>query len=161
MRLHSRLTSESPANRRFSSASITGPGLDTEDQRAALRFSEQFPRRFQVVRVVRFLFEGTRGEIEKATFPWAASGRALSLGRKDGLTKLIFSKQTHRLLGAGIVGKNAGELIAEILLAMELGADSEDLALTIHPHPTLSETVGFAAEMVEGTITDLYAPKRR
>ncbi len=100
-------------------------------------------------------------EIEKATFPWAASGRALSLGRKDGLTKLIFSKQTHHLLGAGIVGKNAGELIAETLVAMEMGADAEDLALTIHPHPTLSETVGFAAEMVEGTITDLYAPKRR
>ena len=100
-------------------------------------------------------------EIEKATFPWAASGRALSLGRKDGLTKLIFSKQTHHLLGAGIVGKNAGELIAETLVAMEMGADAEDLALTIHAHPTLSETVGLAAEMVEGTITDLYAPKRR
>ncbi len=100
-------------------------------------------------------------EIEKATFPWAASGRALSLGRKEGLTKLIFSKETHHLLGAGIVGKNAGELIAETLVAMEMGADAEDLALTIHPHPTLSETVGFAAEMVEGTITDLYAPKRR
>ncbi|MEE8312843.1 MAG: dihydrolipoyl dehydrogenase, partial [Myxococcota bacterium] len=100
-------------------------------------------------------------EIEKATFPWAASGRALSLGRKEGLTKLIFSRETHRLLGAGIVGKNAGELIAETLVAMEMGADAEDLALTIHPHPTLSETVGFAAEMVEGTITDLYAPKRR
>ena len=100
-------------------------------------------------------------EIEKATFPWAASGRALSLGRKEGLTKLIFSKETRRLLGAGIVGKNAGELIAETLVAMEMGADSEDLALTIHAHPTLSETVGFAAEMVEGTITDLYAPRRR
>ncbi len=100
-------------------------------------------------------------EIERASFPWAASGRALSLGRKDGLTKLIFSKETGRLVGAGMVGKNAGELVAETVLALELGADAEDLALTIHPHPTLSETVGFAAELVEGTITDLYAPKKR
>ncbi len=100
-------------------------------------------------------------EIEKGSFPWAASGRALSLGRKDGLTKLIFSKETGRLVGAGMVGKNAGELVAETVLALELGADAEDLALTIHPHPTLSETVGFAAELVEGTITDLYAPKKR
>ena len=99
-------------------------------------------------------------EIEKGSFPWAASGRALSFGRKDGLTKLIFSADTHRLIGAGIVGKNAGELIAETVLALELGADAEDIALTIHPHPTLSETVAFAAEMVEGTITDLYAPKK-
>ena len=99
-------------------------------------------------------------EIEKASFPWAASGRALSYGRKDGLTKLIFSSDTHRLIGAGMVGKNAGELIAETVLAVELGADAEDIALTIHPHPTLSETVGFAAEMIEGTITDLYAPQK-
>ncbi len=97
--------------------------------------------------------------IEMASFPWAASGRASSLGRSDGLTKLIFSTDTRRLIGAGIVGKNAGELIAETVLAVELGADAEDIALTIHPHPTLTETVGFAAEMVEGTITDLYAPK--
>ncbi len=99
-------------------------------------------------------------EIEKASFPWAASGRALSYGRKDGLTKLIFSSDTRRLIGAGMVGKNAGELIAETVLAVELGADAEDIALTIHPQPTLSETVGFAAEMIEGTITDLYAPKK-
>ncbi len=100
-------------------------------------------------------------EIEKASFPWAASGRSLSLGRAEGLTKLIFSKETGRLIGAGVVGKNAGELIAETVLALELGADAQDLGLTIHPHPTLSETVGFAADMVEGTITDLYAPKGR
>ncbi len=99
-------------------------------------------------------------DIEKASFPWAASGRALSFGRNDGLTKLIFSADTRRLIGAGMVGKNAGELIAETVLAVELGADAEDIALTIHPHPTLSETVAFAAEMVEGTITDLYAPKK-
>ena len=100
-------------------------------------------------------------EIERGSFPWAASGRALGLGRKDGLTKLIFSKETGGLVGAGMVGKNAGELVAETVLALELGADAEDLALTIHPHPTLSETVGFAAELVAGTITDLYAPKSR
>lgn len=100
-------------------------------------------------------------EIEKASFPWAASGRSLSLGRAEGLTKLIFSKKTRRLIGAGVVGKNAGELIAETVLALELGADAQDLGLTIHPHPTLSETIGFAADMVEGTIIDLYAPKGR
>jgi dihydrolipoamide dehydrogenase len=100
-------------------------------------------------------------EIEKASFPWAASGRSLSLGRADGLTKLIFSKETGRLIGAGVVGKNAGELIAETVLALELGADAQDLGLSIHPHPTLSETVGLAADMVEGTITDLYAPRGR
>jgi dihydrolipoyl dehydrogenase len=99
-------------------------------------------------------------EYDKATFPWAASGRALSLGRSEGSTKLLVDKQTRRVLGAGIVGPNAGELIAELVLALEMGADVEDLALTIHPHPTLSETAGFAAEMAEGTITDLYVPKR-
>jgi dihydrolipoamide dehydrogenase len=99
-------------------------------------------------------------EIEKAVFPWAASGRALAMGRGEGLTKLLFEKGTKRLLGAGMVGPNAGELIAETVLALEMGADAGDLGLTIHPHPTLSETVFFAAEMAEGTITDLYMPKR-
>jgi dihydrolipoamide dehydrogenase len=99
--------------------------------------------------------------VEKAVFPWAASGRALSLGRDEGLTKLLFEPGTRRLLGAGMVGVNAGELIAETVHAIELGANAEDLALTIHPHPTLSETVGFAAELAEGTITDLLAPRRR
>lgn len=99
-------------------------------------------------------------EIEKASFPWAASGRALSIARTEGATKLIFDKETHRLIGAGIVGINAGELMAETVLAIEMGADAEDLGLTIHAHPTLSETVGFAAEMKEGTITDLYIKKR-
>ncbi|HLD09846.1 MAG TPA: NAD(P)/FAD-dependent oxidoreductase, partial [Methylophilaceae bacterium] len=99
-------------------------------------------------------------EIEKASFPWAASGRALSIARTEGTTKLIFDKTTHRLIGAGIVGTNAGELLAETVLAIEMGADAEDLGLTIHSHPTLSETVGFAAEMKQGTITDLYIKKR-
>jgi dihydrolipoyl dehydrogenase len=95
-----------------------------------------------------------------ASFPWAASGRALSIGRDEGLTKLLFDKTTRRILGAGIVGVNAGELIAELTLALEMGADMEDIGLTIHPHPTLSETAFFAAEMAEGTITDLYVPKK-
>ena len=99
-------------------------------------------------------------DIEKASFPWAASGRALSNNRSEGTTKLIFDKETHRLIGAGITGVNAGELIAETVLAIELGADAHDLGLTIHPHPTLSETVCFAAEVKEGTITDLYIKKR-
>jgi dihydrolipoamide dehydrogenase len=99
-------------------------------------------------------------EYEKASFPWAASGRALSVGRTEGTTKLIFDKTSHRLIGAGIVGVNAGELLAETVLAIEMGADAHDLGLTIHPHPTLSETVCFAAEMKEGTITDLYIKKR-
>jgi dihydrolipoamide dehydrogenase len=97
---------------------------------------------------------------EKGTFPWAASGRALSLGREEGLTKLLIDPETRRVLGAGMVGVNAGELIAETVHALEMGADAEDIGLTIHPHPTLSETVGFAAEAAEGTITDLYMPKR-
>ncbi len=100
-------------------------------------------------------------EYEKAVFPWAASGRALGLGRDDGLTKLLFEPGTQRLLGAGIVGVNAGELIAETVHALEMGADAEDLALTIHPHPTLTETVGFAAEMAAGTITDLMPARTR
>ena len=99
-------------------------------------------------------------EIDKATFPWAASGRALGIGRSEGLTKVLFDPQTGRLLGAGIVGAHAGDLIAEATLAIEMGADARDIGLTIHPHPTLSETFNFAAEMVEGTITDLYLPQR-
>ncbi|MGB7815855.1 MAG: dihydrolipoyl dehydrogenase [Methylotenera sp.] len=99
-------------------------------------------------------------EIEKASFPWAASGRALSIARTEGSTKLIFDKETHRVIGAGIVGVNAGELLAEAVLAIEMGADAHDLGLSIHAHPTLSETVCFAAEMKEGTITDLYIKKR-
>ncbi len=98
---------------------------------------------------------------EKAAFPWAASGRALSLGRSEGITKLLFEPGTKRLLGAGIVGTGAGELIAETVHALELGADAQDIGLTIHPHPTLSETVGFAAEMEAGTITDLMPPRKR
>ncbi len=98
--------------------------------------------------------------IEKASFPWAASGRAISIARTEGATKLIFDKETHRLIGAGIVGVNAGELLAEAVLAIEMGADAHDLGLSIHAHPTLSETICFAAEMKEGTITDLYIKKR-
>ena len=97
---------------------------------------------------------------DKASFPWAASGRALSIGRDEGVTKLLYDKATKRILGAGIVGVNAGELIAELVLALEMGADMEDIGLTIHPHPTLSETPFFAAEMALGSITDLYAPKK-
>ena len=98
---------------------------------------------------------------EKGAFPWAASGRSLSLGRDEGLTKALFDAETHRLLGAGITGPNAGELIAEAALALEMGADMADIALTIHPHPTLSETFALAAEMAEGSITDLLPPARR
>jgi len=98
---------------------------------------------------------------EKASFPWAASGRALSIGREDGLTKLLYHPETKRILGAGIVGTNAGELLAETVLALEMGADMEDIGLTIHPHPTLSETPYFAAEMAVGSITDLYVPKKK
>jgi dihydrolipoyl dehydrogenase len=97
----------------------------------------------------------------KGTFPWVASGRSLSLGRDEGMTKLLFDEATHRLIGAAAVGPNAGELIAETALAVEMGADATDIGLTVHPHPTLSETVGMAAEAFEGTITDLYLPKRR
>ncbi len=100
-------------------------------------------------------------EIEKASFPWVASGRALSIGRTEGSTKLILEKDSRRIIGAGIVGPNAGELLAEAVLAIEMGADAEDIGLTIHAHPTLSETVCFAAEMAEGTITDLLPPKKR
>ncbi len=100
-------------------------------------------------------------QIEKASFPWAASGRALSIARSEGATKLIFDKETHRVIGAGIVGVNAGELLAEAVLAIEMGADAHDLGLTIHAHPTLSETICFAAELKEGTITDMLPPKKR
>jgi dihydrolipoamide dehydrogenase len=100
-------------------------------------------------------------EYQKAAFPWAASGRALGLGRGEGMTKLLFEPGGGRLLGAGIVGVNAGDLIAETVHALEMGADAEDIGLTIHPHPTLSETVAFAAEMAAGTITDLMPPRRR
>ena len=98
---------------------------------------------------------------EKASFPWAASGRALGLGRSEGVTKVLFDKDSKRILGAGICGPHAGDLIAEATLAIEMGADAMDIGLTIHPHPTLSETINFAAEMVEGTITDLYIPKKQ
>ena len=97
---------------------------------------------------------------EKGAFPWAASGRSLSLGRDEGVTKLLFD-ENHRIIGAGIVGPNAGELIAEAVLALEMGADTHDLGATIHPHPTLSETLNFAAEVAEGTCTDIYMPKKK
>ncbi len=99
-------------------------------------------------------------DYEKAVFPWAASGRALSMGRGEGMTKFLFCAKSHRVLGAGIVGVNAGELIAEATLAIEMECDVEDLSLTIHPHPTLSETLMQSAEIMEGTITDLYLPKK-
>ncbi len=98
---------------------------------------------------------------EKGSFPWAASGRSLSLGRDEGITKLLFDRDTKRLIGAGIVGPSAGELLAEAMLAYEMGADVHDIGLTIHAHPTLSETIAFAAEMATGEITDLYAPRRK
>jgi dihydrolipoamide dehydrogenase len=97
----------------------------------------------------------------KGVFPWAASGRSLSIGRDEGITKLIIDEATHRVIGGGVVGPNAGELAAEIALAIEMGCDVEDISLTIHPHPTLSETVAMAAEVFEGTITDLYLPKKK
>ena len=98
--------------------------------------------------------------VEKAVFPWAASGRSLSLGRDEGITKLLFDPATRRVVGGGIVGSNAGELIAEVALAIEMGADAHDIGLTVHPHPTLSETVAMAAEAYAGTLTDLYLPKK-
>ena len=97
---------------------------------------------------------------EKASFPWAASGRARSIARTEGSTKLLYDPASMRLLGAGMVGPNAGELIAELVLALEMGADMEDIALSIHAHPTLSETAAFAAEVALGSITDLYLPKK-
>ena len=100
-------------------------------------------------------------KIETARFPWAASGRSLAQGRDEGLTKLIFDAETHRVIGGGLVGSNAGELVAEIALAIEMGADAADIGMTIHPHPTLSETVAFSAEAFEGTLTDLYVPRKK
>jgi dihydrolipoamide dehydrogenase len=99
-------------------------------------------------------------EFGKGVFPWAASGRSLAINRDEGFTKLLFDPKTHRVIGGGIVGTNAGDLIAEVCLAIEMGADAADIGLTIHAHPTLSETVAFAAEAFEGTLTDLYVPKR-
>ena len=110
----------------------------------------------------------TEGEAKKdgikygvGKFPYAASGRAIGIGRTEGFTKLIFDEATHRIIGAGIVGPNAGDLISEVALAIEMGAEAADIGLTVHPHPTLSESVGMAAEVYEGTITDLYIPKRK
>jgi dihydrolipoamide dehydrogenase len=97
----------------------------------------------------------------KGVFPWAASGRSLSLGRDEGITKVLFDEGTERIIGCGIVGPNAGDLVAETALAIEMGADAADIGATVHPHPTLSETIGMAAEMFEGTITDLIPPKKR
>ena len=94
-------------------------------------------------------------------FPWAASGRALGNGRSEGFTKLLFDNSTNQIIGAGIVGTHAGDLIAECGLAIEMGCEAADIGLTIHPHPTLSESIGMAAEVFEGTITDLYIPKRK
>jgi dihydrolipoamide dehydrogenase len=96
----------------------------------------------------------------KGAFPWVANGRSLSLGREEGFTKLLFDPDNHRVLGGGIVGTNAGELISEIALAVETGCDAADIGLTIHPHPTLTETIAGAAEAFEGTLTDLYLPKK-
>jgi dihydrolipoamide dehydrogenase len=95
----------------------------------------------------------------RGVFPWVASGRSLSLDRDDGMTRILFDNATHRVLGAGIVGPNAGDLISEVALAIEMGCDAADIGLTVHPHPTLSETIAFAAEAYEGTLTDLYMPK--
>jgi dihydrolipoamide dehydrogenase len=100
-------------------------------------------------------------DFEKTQIPWAASGRALSLGRPEGFTKLLWDRGSGRVLGGAIVGPNAGDLISEITVAIEMGADAADIGLTIHPHPTLSETVAFAAEAFEGTLTDLYMPRKR
>jgi dihydrolipoamide dehydrogenase len=99
--------------------------------------------------------------VEKGVFPWAASGRAIANGRDEGFTKLLFDPVTHRVIGGGIVGTHAGELIAEIALAIEMGADAIDIGKTIHPHPTLSEPVGLAAEVYEGICTDLPPPRRK
>ena len=99
-------------------------------------------------------------DYDKGVFPWAASGRALALARSEGFTKLLFDPATQQIIGAGIVGPNAGDLIAEVGLAIEMNCDAQDIGLTVHPHPTLSETVALAAEVFEGTITDLYLPRK-
>jgi dihydrolipoamide dehydrogenase len=100
-------------------------------------------------------------QVGVAKFPWAASGRAIGIGRTEGFTKLIFDTATHRVIGGGIVGARAGDLIAEVALAIEMGCEAGDIGHTIHPHPTLSESVGMAAEVHEGSITDLYIPRRK
>ncbi|MBX9866319.1 MAG: FAD-dependent oxidoreductase, partial [Burkholderiales bacterium] len=100
-------------------------------------------------------------QVEVGKFPWAASGRALGNGRDDGFTKIITDKNTHRIIGAAIVGAGAGELLAETCLAIEMDCDIHDVALTVHAHPTLSESVAFACEIVDGSITDLYMPKKK
>ena len=100
-------------------------------------------------------------DYDKGVFPWAASGRALAMEASDGFTKVIFDAKTHRIIGAAVIGANAGELMGELSLAIEMGCDAEDIALTIHPHPTLVETVALATEMYEGTATDLIAPKKK
>jgi dihydrolipoamide dehydrogenase len=99
--------------------------------------------------------------VQVSQYPWQASGRAIANGRTDGLTKIIVDPATDRVIGCGIVGAGAGELIAEAVLAIEMGCTARDLAETIHPHPTLSETVGFSAEAYLGTATEIYRPKRR
>jgi dihydrolipoamide dehydrogenase len=104
--------------------------------------------------------QATGQKLGKGLFPWMASGRSLALNRAEGFSKLLFDPDTHRVVGGGIVGSNAGELISEVALAIEMGAEAADIGLTIHPHPTLSETVAFAAEAFEGTLTDLYMPKK-
>jgi dihydrolipoamide dehydrogenase len=100
-------------------------------------------------------------QIEVGKFPWAASGRALANGRDDGFTKIITDKNTHKIIGAAIVGVNAGELLAETVLALEMDCDIHDIVLSIHAHPTLSESVAFACEIIDGSITDLYMPKKK
>ena len=97
---------------------------------------------------------------EKGEFPWSASGKAISIGANQGKTKILFDPETKQVLGVGIVGPGAGDIISEGMLAIEMGADAEDVGLTVHPHPTLSETVGMAAEAFAGTITDLYLQKK-
>jgi dihydrolipoamide dehydrogenase len=97
---------------------------------------------------------------KKGEFPWAASGKAIAMGANQGKTKILFDPETSQVLGVGIVGPGAGDMISEGMLAIEMGADAEDIGLTIHPHPTLGETFGLAAEVFEGTITDLYVPKK-
>jgi dihydrolipoamide dehydrogenase len=94
-------------------------------------------------------------------FPWAASGRAIGIGRTEGFTKMLYDETTHRIIGVGIVGPHAGDLISEAALAIEMQAEIADVGLTIHPHPTLGETIGLAAEVCEGTVTDLYLPKKK
>jgi dihydrolipoamide dehydrogenase len=99
-------------------------------------------------------------KVKKGLFPWAASGRAIANGRDEGFTKLLFSEETHAIVGGGIVGTHAGDMIGEIALAIEMGADAVDICRTIHPHPTLGETIGLAAEAFEGSCTDLPPPRR-